>query len=174
MKSSFFTFPNPVNEVAVRITAGGVLTMAIVLLATRQPLILLVLAYGFVARTLAGPRISPMALLSTRVIVPRLPLAPKYTPGPPKRFAQSIGAAMTMAGAILAFGFGISGAAYVVAGILVIFAALESIGGYCVGCKIFSLLMSAHVIPQSVCEECANIWLRAKSPVPNTVSSRQA
>jgi hypothetical protein len=174
MSTKFFSFPNPVNEVAVRITAGGVLTMAILLLATRQPWILLVLAYGFVARTLAGPRISPMALLSTRVIVPHLPLAPKYTPGPPKRFAQSLGAAMTVVGSILAFGFGLTVAAYAVAGILVLFAGLESVGGYCVGCKIFSLLMATHVIPESVCEECANIWLRSKSGGSNALSSPQA
>jgi hypothetical protein len=174
MRASFFSFPNPVNEVAVRVTAGGVMAMAALLLATRQPLVLVVLAYGFVARALAGPRISPLALLSTRVIVPRLPLAPNYTPGPPKRFAQSLGAAMTVSGAILAFGFGLTGAAYVVAGILVIFAGLESIGGYCVGCKMFSLLMAAHVIPETVCVECANIRLRPKSSGRSGVPSRQA
>lgn len=160
MRSGFFTFPNPVNEVAVRITAGGVLLMAVILLITHQPLVLWVIAYGFVARALAGPRISPMALLSTRVIVPRLGLAPRPTAGPPKRFAQTLGATMTVAGLVLAFGFGVTGAAYVVAGILVALAGLESIGGFCVGCKIFAFLMAMHVIPESVCEECANIWLR--------------
>jgi hypothetical protein len=160
VRSGFFTFPNPVNEVAVRITAGGVLLMAAILLITHQPFVLWVIAYGFVARALAGPRISPMARLSTRVIVPRLGLAPRPTAGPPKRFAQTLGATMTVAGVVLAFGFGITGAAYVVAGILVALAGLESIGGFCVGCRIFALLMAAHIIPESVCEECANIWLR--------------
>jgi len=173
MRTSFFSFPNPVNEVAVRITAGGVMVMAILLLATRQPLVLLVLAYGFVARALAGPRISPLALLSTRLIVPRLHVAPKYTPGPPKRFAQTLGAVMTVAGVILAFGFGLTAAAYVVAAILVVFAGLESIGGYCVGCKIFSLLMAVHLIPESVCAECANIWLRQKSSGRSCIPSQQ-
>jgi hypothetical protein len=164
MRSSFFTFPNPVNEVAVRITAGGVFTMAAILLITRQPLVLCVIAYGFVARALAGPRISPMALLSTRVIVPRLGLAPRLTAGPPKRFAQCLGATMTVAGVILTFAFGITAAAYVVAGILIALAGLESFAGFCVGCRIFALLMAVHVIPESVCAECANIWLRKGAP----------
>ncbi len=163
VRSGFFSFPNPVNEVAVRITAGGVLVMAAILLLTQQPLVLCVIAYGFVARALAGPRISPMALLSTRVIVPRLGIAARPTAGPPKRFAQSLGAAMTVAGVVLTFVFGLTGAAYVVAGILIALAGLESLAGFCVGCRIFRLLMATHVIPQSVCEECANIWLRKET-----------
>ena len=163
MRSSFFSFPNPVNEVAVRITAGGVMLMAAILLLTQQPLVLCVIAYGFVARALAGPRISPMALLSTRVIVPRLSIKPRPTAGPPKRFAQTLGATMTVVGVVLTFGFGLTGAAYVVAGILLVLAGLESIAGFCVGCRIFRLLMTAHLIPESTCAECANIWLRNES-----------
>ena len=134
--------------------------MAAILLLTQQPLVLCVIAYGFVARSVAGPRISPMALLSTRVIVPRLGLKPRPTAGPPKRFAQALGAAMTVAGVVLTFGFGLTGAAYVVAVILLLLAGLESIAGYCVGCRIFRLLMTARLIPESTCAECANIWLR--------------
>jgi hypothetical protein len=134
--------------------------MAAILLVAQQPLVLCVIAYGFVARALAGPRISPLALLSTRVIVPRLGLDPRPTAGPPKRFAQSLGAVVTVAGLVLTFGFGLSGAAYVVAGILIPLAGLESLAGICVGCRIFRLLMTAHVIPESTCEACANIWLR--------------
>jgi hypothetical protein len=47
--------------------------------------------------------------------------------------------------------------------VLVLFlpaAGLESIVGYCVGCKVFGLLMRMGVVPQSVCEECADISLR--------------
>jgi hypothetical protein len=160
MRPSFFSFPNPVNEVAVRVTAGGVLTMAALLLIYHQPWILGVIAYGFVARALAGARISPLARLSTQVIVPRLALPPKYTPGPPKRFAQSLGAAMTVAGVVLTFGFGLTGAAYVVAAILVLLAGLESLFGFCLGCRVFSLLMAAHVVPETVCRECANFGQR--------------
>jgi Domain of unknown function (DUF4395) len=170
VRSSLFSFPNPVNEVAVRITAGGVLIMAAALLIFQQPWILLVLAYGFVARALAGPKISPLARLSTQVIVPRLAIEPRPTPGPPKRFAQTLGAIVTVAGVVLTFGFGLTGAAYVVAGLLVVLAGLESILGFCVGCQIFRLLMRANLIPQAVCEECANIWLRSKSSTPGAAA----
>jgi Domain of unknown function (DUF4395) len=161
LHSSFFSFPNPVNDVAVRITSAGVLAMAALLLTLHQPWILIVLAYGFVARAMAGPKISPLALLSTRAIVPRLRIAPRPTLGPPKRFAQSMGAAVTVTGVVLAFGFGLTGAAYVVAAMLVLLAGLESGFGFCIGCRIFAMLMAAHVIPETVCEECANIHLRS-------------
>lgn len=163
MIAQYFSFPNPVNEVAVRVTAGGVLLMAAALLVSQQPWLLLVLAYGFVARALTGPRLSPLALLATRVIVPCLPLAPRPTPGPPKRFAQSLGAIMTVAGAVLTFGFGLAPAAYVVAGALVVLAGMESLLGFCLGCRIFAVLMALHVIPESACAECANIWARPRA-----------
>jgi hypothetical protein len=36
-------------------------------------------------------------------------------------------------------------------------AGLESIFGYCVGCKAFAILMRFGVIPEDVCAECADI-----------------
>jgi len=47
------------------------------------------LAYGFWARVLTGPTLSPLGQLATRVVAPRLPVEPKLVPGPPKRFAQA-------------------------------------------------------------------------------------
>jgi hypothetical protein len=52
-------------------------------------------------------------------------------------------------------------AARTVAGVVLILfvpaAALESIAGYCVGCKVFGLLMRAGVVPETVCAECADV-----------------
>jgi hypothetical protein len=42
-------------------------------------------------------------------------------------------------------------------------AGLESIFGYCVGCKIFGLLMRAGLVPQDVCAECADVRLRLQA-----------
>jgi hypothetical protein len=39
-------------------------------------------------------------------------------------------------------------------------AGLESIVGYCIGCKVFGLLMRLGVVPETVCAECADITLR--------------
>ena len=41
---------------------------------------------------------------------------------------------------------------------LVAAATLESVFGYCLGCKIFALLMKAGVVPEEVCERCSDIW----------------
>ncbi len=90
------SFPNPVNEVSARLVAAGVVVMCVVTIAFDQAWILVPLAYGFVARVLTGPTLSPLGQLVTRVITPRLPFAPKPVPGPPKRFAQGIGATLSV------------------------------------------------------------------------------
>src|SRR5256885_17205427 len=101
-----FPFPDPVNEVSARLVAGGVVLLSVATIVIDQPWLLLVLAYGFVARVLTGPTLSPLGQLVTRVVTPRLPVAPKPVPGPPKRFAQGIGAAFSVTAAALAVGFG--------------------------------------------------------------------
>lgn len=155
-----FSFPNPVNEVSARLTAGGVVVLGIAAIASRQPWLLVILPLGFLARVLTGPKLSLLGLFVTRVLTPRLPLAPRYVPGPPKRFAQGIGAAVTIAAAVLYFGLDAATAAYALVTLLVAFALLESVFGLCVGCRLFGLLMRLGVIPTEVCPECANINLR--------------
>jgi hypothetical protein len=120
---------------------------------------LAVLAYGFVARVLTGPTLSPLGGVATKIVAPRLG-PPKYVSGPPKRFAQGIGAAMTVAAAILALAFGLRTVPDVLLGALIAAAGLESIFAYCVGCKVFGLLMRAGVIPEEICAECADVWRR--------------
>src|SRR5947209_20036397 len=89
-----FSFPNPVNEKAARVVAGVVLIIVIVTLATAWYWLLIPLAYGFWARVLTGPTLSPLGWTAQNVIAPRL--GPKNpVPGPPKRFAQGMGAAMS-------------------------------------------------------------------------------
>jgi hypothetical protein len=151
-----FSFPHPVNEKAARVVAGAVMVVALLILATSAYWLLIPLAYGFWARVLTGPTLSPLGQFATRVAAPRLG-APKYVAGPPKRFAQSIGAALTTAAAILALGFGETTAAGVLLVMLVVAAGLESIAGYCLGCQIFGVLMRAGIVPDDVCVECANL-----------------
>ncbi len=153
--ASILGFPDPVDEVSARLVATGVVLLTVATIALDQPWIILPLAYGFVARVATGPRLSPLGLLVTRVIRPRLPVEPRLIPGPPKRFAQAMGAGFTLTAAVLAFGFGLSGAAYVVLGMLLVAASLEAFAGYCLGCKIFGVLMRLGVIPAEVCERCA-------------------
>jgi Domain of unknown function (DUF4395) len=156
------SFPNPVNEKAARVVAGVVLATVIVILATSSYWLLVPLAYGFWARALTGPTLSPLGTLAQRVIAPRLgPSRP--VPGPPKRFAQFMGAAMSTAALLLALIVGDHVAADVVLVAFLPAAGLESIFGYCIGCKIFGLLMRLGVVPPAVCAECADLGLRARA-----------
>lgn len=157
--SGIFSFPHPVNEKAARVVAGVVLALAAVTLATGWYWLLALLACGFVARALTGPTLSPLGLFATRVVAPRLG-PPKPVPGPPKRFAQAIGAIMSVSGAVLALAFGLHGTADVLLTVIALAAGLESVFAYCVGCKVFDLLIRAGVIPEHVCAECADITLR--------------
>ncbi|MGQ0804550.1 MAG: DUF4395 domain-containing protein, partial [Actinomycetota bacterium] len=150
-RKSLFSFPNPVNEVSARLVAGFVVVIALTALVFDQLWLLLPLAYGFVARVLTGPTLSPLGQLVTRVITPRLGVKPKFVAGPPKRFAQGIGAAVTVTGAVVYFAFGLEGATQVLLGMIVIAATLESVFGFCIGCQIFGLLMRWHVVPDEVC-----------------------
>ena len=97
------------------------------------------------------------------VVAPRLGER-RPVPGPPKRFAQAIGAAVTTAALVLALPVGLHTAAAVVLALMIPAAGLESIFGYCVGCRIFGLLMTAGVIPEATCAECADIGLRWNRP----------
>ena len=154
-----FSFPNPVNEKAARVVAGVVMVVSLVALATSAYWLLVPLAYGFWARVLTGPTLSPLGRLAMDGIAPRLG-APKYVPGPPKRFAQGMGAAFTTAGAVAALGFGQHQIADGLLVAMVAAAGLESIVAYCLGCKAFALLMRAGLVPEDVCLECADISRR--------------
>jgi hypothetical protein len=157
--ASIIGFPDPVDEVSARLVAGGVALLAVATVALDQPWLTLVLAYGFLARVLTGPRLSPLGLLVTRVVRPRLPVRPRLVPGPPKRFAQGMGVAFSVTAAALAVGLGAVGAGYAVLGLLTAAATLEAVFGLCLGCKIFALLMRIGLIPASVCLRCTNLPL---------------
>ena len=160
-----FSFPNPVNEKAARVVAGCVLATVIVILATTWYWLLIPLAYGFWARVLTGPTLSPLGFLAQRVIAPRLG-PPKPVAGPPKRFAQGMGAAMSTAAVVLALILGDHAAADAVLLVFVVAAGLESIFGYCLGCKVFGVLMAVGLLPEAVCAECSDISVRLRSAAP--------
>lgn len=161
-------FPNPVDESVARVTAGEVVVINVVVfpsaacpghaLAVGQLWLLPVVAADYTVRALVGPRYSPLARLAM-VMAPRLGLQPRWTAGPPKRFAATIGASMMLAASVLVL-TGPVWAAYALTGIMVLFPALESFVGLCIGCKLFALLMRVGMVPQDVCAECADITTR--------------
>ena len=159
---SLFTFPNPVNEYAARSVAGMVVLLSLAALLFQSPWLLWLLSLGFVARVASGPRFSLFGQLATKVIAPRLGPA-RLVPGPPKRFAQAIGATLSV-GALVAFYLGAATGPWILVGMIVVAATLESVFGICLGCIIFGRLQAIGLIPVSVCEACNDIRLRHTSP----------
>ena len=154
---SLFSFPNPVNEVSARLVAAGVVVMCVLTIAFDLRWATIVIAYGFVARVLTGPTLSPLGQFVTRVVTPRLGIAERPVAGPPKRFAQGIGVAFSVTALVLT-GLGFWTAAEVFLGLLAAAAFLESALGLCLGCKAFAVLMRLGVVPEEVCERCNDIW----------------
>lgn len=158
------TFPAIVNDYAARTVATGVVALTATYVVTGSGWLLLPLVYGFWARVLAGPRFSPLGLFATKIVAPaRGPwrgLPVRLVPGPPKRFAQGIGAALSSLGAALHLA-GLVSAPQIVIGAITAAAFAEAAFGFCLGCVIFGRLMAAGVIPESVCDACNNLSLRA-------------
>jgi len=158
-RGTLFSFPNPVNEKAARTVAAGVVAMAVAALAFNTPWLLIPLAAGFYARVLTGPTLSPLGQLATRVVAPHVLGEPRPVPGPPKRFAQGIGAALTTAALLTWVTAGWDPARWLL-GLLAVAAFGEAALGFCLGCAVFGRLMRIGLIPDSVCRDCADVSRR--------------
>lgn len=168
MASRLFSFPNPVNEYAARSVAAQVVVLCALVLVFRSPWLLWALTLGFLLRVASGPKFSPFGQLATRVIAPRMGAA-KLVPGPPKRFAQAIGATLSLA-AVATYHLGAPTTSWVLVALITVAATLESVLGLCLGCIIFGRLQNIGLIPESVCAACSDIRLRrtvSTSPVGN-------
>lgn len=157
----WFGFPNPVNETSARLVATGAVAQGVVYLVTHQWWVLVPLAYGFLARVLTGPRLSPLGAFVTHVVTPAISrhfpyYQHRFVAGSPKRFAQGVGLAFS-GGALLATSAGAQGFAVALIVGLVVAATLEAVFAFCLGCVVFQQLMRIGVIPESVCLECADI-----------------
>ena len=149
-----FSFPNPVNDYAARAVAAIVIILVVLFEITANEFLLLFITYGFLARVLTGPTLSPVGLLATKIIVPALGSPSKLVPGPPKRFAQFIGLLISLSATIALFVFDSPTSARYLMAVICFFASLESILGFCAGCFVFGWLMKLNLIPESVCESC--------------------
>lgn len=154
--TALLSFPNPVNEKAARVVAAGVASLSLLALLPGLTWLALPIAAGFALRVASGPRFSPLGLLATRLIAPRLG-APKLVPGPPKRFAQAIGATLSTTAALAHLGFGATGLARVLVAAIVLAALLESVFALCLGCVLFGHLMRAGIISAEVCQACDDV-----------------
>lgn len=153
-----FPFPHPVNETSARIVAFGALLMSATFAATAAAWILIPLMYGFAARVLTGPALSPLGLLSTKIITPRLQIQHRFVAGPPKRFAQFVGLLFSASASVLWL-LDFTTASRVVAAMLAAAAFLEAVFAVCLGCIMFGWMIRWGVIPDRVCEQCSNLNL---------------
>lgn len=154
LMQSLFKFPNPVNEHSARFVAAGVVCMSLGVSIFGQIWLLVPLTYGFLARVLTGPTLSPLGQFVTRILVPKLNWTPKYCPGPPKRFAQGIGASLSVAACIAWFSYDTTTPARIIVAMILFASTLESVFGFCMGCWIFSYLMKFKIIPEHICDAC--------------------
>jgi len=156
-----FSFPDPVNETSARLVAAGVVVQAVAFLLTGEGWLLVLLVYGFVARVATGPTLSPLGQFSTRVVTPRLrSVDHRFVPGPPKRFAQAIGAAFSSVAAV-AWLAGAPAVTYVGLGLLVFAATLESALAVCLGCIAYRFFWE--------CDDCNDISERLRVAMSNGV-----
>lgn len=159
MNTKLLSFPETVDDRAARLVATGVIVQCLIYVVFRDWWLLVPLAYGFVARVAAGPRFSPLALVVTRLVVPRLSGEARSVAGPPKRFAQAIGTVFSVSALVLAV-LGVETAAVLVIVALVGAAGLEALVGFCLGCAIFNRLIAWGLVPEAVCRDCADITAR--------------
>ena len=156
MEWKLFRYPDPVNENAARLIAGVAVLLAEGNLETGSLLEIEVMSDGFVPRVESGPTLSAIAQVVNRVVVPRFSVPVKPVPGPPKRFAQGMGAALSV-GALAAHATGFNPLAFVLVAAIGVAATLESVFAFCIGCRIFAALMAVGLVPQSVCEACNDL-----------------
>ena len=130
--------PEIVDDNATRIGAGLTLLIAILGIASGRFWIPLLLAADFGLRSQGWATFSPIAQAS-KGLRGLLQLRPAPVNAGPKRFAALLGLVFSLAIA-LALGFHRPTAALTVTLILGACASLEAFLGYCLGCKVYTLL----------------------------------
>ena len=126
------------SESRIRLTAGAVLVLIVIYLLTSNPWVILLLLFDFSLRASSDlAYLSPLAAtggLITRAL--RLPVKPVYMP--PKRFAARIGLLFILAIIILHHS---QLATIALGSVIALFAALESLAGFCAGCWVYTAFM---------------------------------
>lgn len=164
------SFPDPVSERAARVVAAGVVLQAAAFLVFRQGWILVPLVYGFGARVLTGPTLSPLGQFATRVAAPMLERRSatpgRRVPGPPKRFAQVVGLAFSASAAVgwLA-GWPVATTVLLVA--LLAAATLEAAFALCLGCIAHNAIWGCAGC-DDIADRLRTAIIESQRPAPST------
>ena len=122
------------NESKIRLTAFFVLVLIIVYILTGIGLIPVFLLLDFTLRGFGLGAYSPLAWISGRIATAmKLPAKPIYMP--PKRFAARIGFLFCLAIVVAHY---LDLATLILSIIIALFAALESLAGFCAGCYVYN------------------------------------
>ncbi|MFV0593280.1 MAG: DUF4395 domain-containing protein [Draconibacterium sp.] len=128
-----------INEQVTRLNAILAILLIIAAFAFQQPIILFFLVSDFFIRAFTKAKYSPVSFVSHR-LTNTLNLGGKAVDKAPKIFAARIGFLMLLTITILSVS-GLQSTALLVAGIFVLFAALEFALAICVGCIIYTYLV---------------------------------
>lgn len=133
-----------INETKVRLVAGLVLITGLVYLATNWLALPLFLVIDFSLRSFDFGKYSPLGNLAEWLVKAfRLPY--KGTDQAPKRFAARIGLAFVLLISALQLA---AISTLIPTGILVIFATLESVFGFCAGCYVYTFYI--RLFPKAI------------------------
>lgn len=132
-----FSFPEVVNENAARIVAGVVASTLALAFLIDAKVLLPVLSLGFWLRVGFGPKVSPLARLAVMLAKRFFLVVP--VAGGPKRLAQAIGGTLTTVASVLML-FGHTQVGWAVAGLVAVFATLESSVAFCAACWFHGVL----------------------------------
>ena len=124
------------SESKIRLTAFFVLVLITAYLITGLDLLPIALLLDFTLRAFGLGQYSPLAFLAGQTAKAlKLPAKPVYMP--PKRFAARIGFLFCLGITILHYADE-EVAATILGAVLAIFAALESLAGFCAGCYVYN------------------------------------
>jgi hypothetical protein len=127
-----------VDEKVARGVGLVVVAAVVVFISTPFKAIAGILAIDFFLRAFVGPKVSPLAR-NVRRLTRALGIVPRPTDAAPKRFAAGLGFVFSCAALGLWLG-GLELPASVAAAVLGGCAALEGFLGYCIGCRVYSVV----------------------------------
>jgi len=133
-----------VDENRVRVNAFLVLVIALAYMAFANWLLITLLLIDFALRAFNLNTYSPLAIISG-VIVKQANLKPKPVDRAPKRFATFVGLVF-LAAILIAHITDNLLVARLINAVLILFAALESLAGFCAGCYVYAWLIRFKLI----------------------------
>lgn len=128
-----------IDDSAARVNGG--ITLGVLAIGTLTPAhwVLLLLVVDFAIKVFVGFANSPSCWISRR-ISSALGLQCNMVDAAPKRFASVVALVMSSAALLMLYGFGSLPLFYAFAGTFAVFAFLECVLGFCMGCVMFTLL----------------------------------